>query len=203
MERRAILTITVVSVTALVSRYLLLLFFTDISRVEAMGLEGIFVVTLLSHSIVVTRDIFIPLFLALTPFYSPILLGLAAFVGGRLVTSCPISLVWASRRRSKSRVARRRTLSVLAKEVWPLGCARSCDDTTSRSPGRDARGDEEATPSETTHGRGSGQVSTLRVGGLGGRRDIQPPNWRYRQHDRKRRNGGGEHRILHRLDVAA
>jgi membrane protein YqaA with SNARE-associated domain len=92
MERRAILTIAGVSATALVSGYLLLLLFTDTSQVEAMGLGGIFAVTLLSHSTMVARDIFIPLFLALTPFYNPILLGVAAGIGGAIGDIVPYLL---------------------------------------------------------------------------------------------------------------
>jgi len=92
MNRRAYLTIAGVSATALVSGYLLLLLFTDTSRVEAMGLGGIFVVTLLSHSTMVARDIFVPLFLALTPLYNPILLGVAAGVGGAIGDIIPYLL---------------------------------------------------------------------------------------------------------------
>jgi membrane protein YqaA with SNARE-associated domain len=78
--------------TALVSGYLLLLFFTDTARVEEMGLWGIFIVTLLSHSTMVARDIFVPLFLALTPLYNPILLGVAAGVGGAIGDIIPYLL---------------------------------------------------------------------------------------------------------------
>jgi membrane protein YqaA with SNARE-associated domain len=92
MNRRAYLTIAGVSATALVSGYLLLLLFTDTARVEAMGLGGIFVVTLLSHSTMVARDIFVPLFLALTPLYNPILLGVAAGVGGAIGDIIPYLL---------------------------------------------------------------------------------------------------------------
>jgi membrane protein YqaA with SNARE-associated domain len=92
MNRRAYLTIVGVAATALVSGYILLLLFTDTARVEAMGLEGIFIVTLLSHSTMVARDIFVPLFLALTPFYNPILLGLTAGVGGALGDIIPYLL---------------------------------------------------------------------------------------------------------------
>ena len=92
MNRRAYLTIAGVSATALVSGYLLLLLFTDTARVEAMGLGGIFVVTLLSHSTMVARDIFVPLFLALTPLYNPILLGVAAGVGGAIGNIIPYLL---------------------------------------------------------------------------------------------------------------
>jgi len=92
MNRRAYLMIAGVVATALVSGYLLLLFFTDTARVEEMGLWGIFIVTLLSHSTMVARDIFVPLFLALTPLYNPILLGVAAGVGGAIGDIIPYLL---------------------------------------------------------------------------------------------------------------
>ena len=92
MNRRAYLTIAGVAATALVSGYLLLLFFTDTAKVEEMGLWGIFVVTLLSHSTMVARDIFVPLFLALTPIYNPILLGVTAGVGGAIGDIVPYLL---------------------------------------------------------------------------------------------------------------
>jgi membrane protein YqaA with SNARE-associated domain len=92
MNRRAYLTIVGVATTALVSGYLLLLFFTDTAKVEEMGLWGIFVVTLLSHSTMVARDIFVPLFLALTPIYNPILLGVTAGVGGAIGDIVPYLL---------------------------------------------------------------------------------------------------------------
>jgi membrane protein YqaA with SNARE-associated domain len=92
MNRRAYLTIAGVVVTALISGYLLLLFFTDTTKVEEMGLTGIFIITLLSHSTMVARDIFVPVFLALTPIYNPILLGLTAGVGGAIGDVIPYLL---------------------------------------------------------------------------------------------------------------
>lgn len=92
MNRRAYLTIAGVAATALVSGYILLLFFTDTAKVEEMGLSGIFIITLLSHSTMVARDIFVPVFLALTPLYNPILLGLTAGVGGAIGDVIPYLL---------------------------------------------------------------------------------------------------------------
>jgi membrane protein YqaA with SNARE-associated domain len=92
MNRRAYLTISGVAATALVSGYILLLFFTDTTKVEEMGLSGIFIITLLSHSTMVARDIFVPVFLALTPLYNPIILGLTAGVGGAIGDVIPYLL---------------------------------------------------------------------------------------------------------------
>jgi membrane protein YqaA with SNARE-associated domain len=92
MDRKAIITIAGVSATALFSGYLLWLLFTDTSRVEAMGLSGIFLITLLSHATMVARDIFLPIFLALTPFYNPIVLGACAGVGGAIGDIIPYLL---------------------------------------------------------------------------------------------------------------
>ena len=92
MNKRAYLTITGVTVTALVSGYLLLLLFTDNTRLEAMGLGGIFAASLLSHATMVARDIFVPLFLALTPFYHPVILGVSAGIGGAVGDIIPYLL---------------------------------------------------------------------------------------------------------------
>lgn len=92
LNKRAYLTITGVTVTALVSGYLLLLLFTDNTRLEAMGLGGIFAASLLSHATMVARDIFVPLFLALTPFYHPVILGVSAGIGGAVGDIIPYLL---------------------------------------------------------------------------------------------------------------
>lgn len=92
MNRRATLVIFGVSATALVSGYILWLLFTDITRVEGMGLGGMLLVSLLSHATMVARDIFVPLFLSLTPLYNPILLGAAAGVGGAIGDIIPYML---------------------------------------------------------------------------------------------------------------
>lgn len=92
MNKRAILTIGGVAATALVSGYLLLLLFTDSSRLEAMGLGGIFAASMLSHATMVARDIFVPAFLALTPFYNPIILGTFAGLGGAVGDVIPYLL---------------------------------------------------------------------------------------------------------------
>jgi membrane protein YqaA with SNARE-associated domain len=92
LNKRAYLTITGVSVTALVSGYLLLLLFMDETRLEAMGLGGIFAASLLSHATMVARDIFVPLFLALAPFYNPVILGASAGIGGAIGDVIPYLL---------------------------------------------------------------------------------------------------------------
>lgn len=92
MNKRAYLTIGGVALTAIVSGYILLLFFTDASRVEEMGLSGIFLISMLSHATMVARDIFVPVFLALTPLYNPIILGAAAGIGGAIGDIIPYVL---------------------------------------------------------------------------------------------------------------
>jgi len=91
-EQEAYLTIIGVTVTAFVSGYLLLLLFTDTARLIAMGLGGVFAASLLSHATMVARDIFVPLFLALTPFYSPVILGASAGIGGAIGDIIPYLL---------------------------------------------------------------------------------------------------------------
>ena len=92
MNKKAYLTIAGVTATALVSGYILLFFFTDMARVEEMGLWGIFLTSLLSHATMVARDIFVPLFLALTPIYNPIILGATAGTGGAIGDIIPYLL---------------------------------------------------------------------------------------------------------------
>lgn len=92
MNKRAYLMIGGVAVTALVSGYLLLLLFTDSARLEAMGLGGVFVASLLSHATMVARDIFVPLFLALSHLYHPVVLGACAGIGGAIGDIIPYLL---------------------------------------------------------------------------------------------------------------
>jgi membrane protein YqaA with SNARE-associated domain len=92
LNKKAYLTIAGVAATALVSGYILLLFFTDTARVEEMGLAGIFIVSLLSHATMVARDIFVPLFLALSPMYNPVILGACAGIGGAIGDIIPYLL---------------------------------------------------------------------------------------------------------------
>ncbi len=56
------------------------------------GLGGVFLVSLLSHATMVARDIFVPLFLTLSRFYNPLILGAAAGVGGALGDLVPYLL---------------------------------------------------------------------------------------------------------------
>jgi membrane protein YqaA with SNARE-associated domain len=92
LNKRAYLTIGGVILTVIVSGYILLLFFTDASRIEAMGLNGIFLISMLSHATMVARDIFVPVFLALTPIFNPIVLGAAAGIGGAIGDIIPYIL---------------------------------------------------------------------------------------------------------------
>jgi membrane protein YqaA with SNARE-associated domain len=62
------------------------------AHVEEMGLWGIFLTSLLSHATMVARDIFIPLFLALTPIYNPMILGATAGIGGAIGDIIPYLL---------------------------------------------------------------------------------------------------------------
>jgi len=53
-------------------------------NVGSYGLIGLFAIALLGHVTVVAKDTFIPVFLSLTGFYHPALLGLSAGVGGAI-----------------------------------------------------------------------------------------------------------------------
>lgn len=60
--------------------------------VTQFGLGGIFLVSLLSHATMVARDIFVPLFLALSRLYNPLFLGAAAGIGGAIGDLVPYVL---------------------------------------------------------------------------------------------------------------
>ena len=81
-----------VTIAVLVSGFFLWFVITDPSKVQSMGIIAIFLVSMMSHATMVARDVFIPLFFALTPLYNPILLGAAAGLGGALGDLIPYLL---------------------------------------------------------------------------------------------------------------
>lgn len=92
MDKRAVFTIAGVVAVALVSGLVLLRIYTGAGSAESFGLPGIFVVSMLSHATMVARDIFMPLFLALTPYYNPVILGASAGLGGAIGDLVPYVL---------------------------------------------------------------------------------------------------------------
>ncbi|MCW4020431.1 MAG: VTT domain-containing protein, partial [Candidatus Bathyarchaeota archaeon] len=54
------------------------------SLLEEAGLVGIFLASMFSHLTVVGRDVFAPAFVSMMKYYSPVLLGFSAGVGGAI-----------------------------------------------------------------------------------------------------------------------
>ena len=92
MNRNGYFSVIGVAVVSIISGYILWQMFLDVSSPQNLGLGGVFAASLLSHATMVARDIFVPLFLAMTPFYSPLMLGLSAGVGGAIGDLAPYVL---------------------------------------------------------------------------------------------------------------
>jgi len=72
------------ALTIAVSLVILCKAFTSNATLGSYGILGIFLAALLSHLSIVARGFFLPAFLSLTELYNPIVLGLAAGLGGAL-----------------------------------------------------------------------------------------------------------------------
>jgi membrane protein YqaA with SNARE-associated domain len=94
LRTRAVVSILGVSATALISGFILWGMLFGGKDVTSFGLGGMFLVSMLSHLTMVARDIFVPLFIQLTPLYHPILLGLVAGVGGAIGDVSAYALGW-------------------------------------------------------------------------------------------------------------
>lgn len=81
---KALAKIVSATLAVVVSLFVLYGVFMDRAVLVEYGLLGIFLVALLSHLSVVARGAFLPALLSLTEFYSPVLLGLVAGLGGAL-----------------------------------------------------------------------------------------------------------------------
>ena len=94
MRGRAYFSIFGVVATAAISATLLWRMLVDSSSLGKLGLGGVFLAAMLSHLTVVARDMFVPMFLSLTPIYSPLLLGAVAGWGGALGEVTTYFLGW-------------------------------------------------------------------------------------------------------------
>ncbi len=79
---RALLILLGAVITASLSLLILYENLLNIDSSRNYGLIGVFLAALFSHLTVIARGLFIPLFLALTESYNPMILGLAAGLGG-------------------------------------------------------------------------------------------------------------------------
>jgi len=94
LRGRAYFSIFAVVATAAISATLLWRMLVDGSSLGKLGLGGVFLAAMLSHLTVVARDMFVPMFLSLTPIYSPLLLGAVAGWGGALGEVTTYFLGW-------------------------------------------------------------------------------------------------------------
>jgi len=94
MRSRAVISIMVVSATAVLSAVVLWRLMVDPSSLGQLGLLGVFTASMLSHLTVVGRDMFVPMYLPLTSLYPPVALGAAAGVGAALGEVTTYLLGW-------------------------------------------------------------------------------------------------------------
>ena len=94
MRVRAYIGIFSVAAIAVFSAALLWRMLVDGGGFGRLGLAGVFFVAMLSHLTVVARDMFVPVFLSLTPLYNPLILGSVAGCGAALGEVTTYFLGW-------------------------------------------------------------------------------------------------------------
>lgn len=94
MKKRALISVIGVVAVAVISSALLYQLMAEGESLGNMGLVGVFLAAMLSHLTVVARDMFVPLFLPLAPYYHPIILGTAAGMGGAIGEVSTYMLGW-------------------------------------------------------------------------------------------------------------
>jgi membrane protein YqaA with SNARE-associated domain len=94
LRRRALISITAVVLTAVISTIVLWRWTADPDSLGQIGLGSVFIVSLVSHLTVVARDMFVPVYLPLASIYHPLLLGSAAGSGAALGELTTYLLGW-------------------------------------------------------------------------------------------------------------
>jgi membrane protein YqaA with SNARE-associated domain len=94
MKKRAIISVMGVIAVAVISSVLLYQLMAEGESLGNLGLVGVFLAAMLSHLTVVARDMFVPLFLPLAPYYHPVILGSAAGIGGAIGEVSTYMLGW-------------------------------------------------------------------------------------------------------------
>jgi membrane protein YqaA with SNARE-associated domain len=82
LKIKALVKLFGVVVTVTLSLIILFGTFMNKSFLENYRLMGVFLAALFSHSTIIARGLFTPLFLSLTEYYSPVILGFTAGLGG-------------------------------------------------------------------------------------------------------------------------
>ena len=94
VKKRALISVIGVVAVAVISSALLYQLMAEGESLGNLGLVGVFLAAMLSHLTVVARDMFVPLFLPLAPYYHPIILGTAAGMGGAIGEVSTYMLGW-------------------------------------------------------------------------------------------------------------
>jgi membrane protein YqaA with SNARE-associated domain len=94
MNKRGWVILVTVTGTSLLSGFLLWRLMIQGASLGKLGLVGVFLASMLSHLTVVARDMFIPLFLPLSPVYHPLVLGFSAGIGGAIGEVTTYFLGW-------------------------------------------------------------------------------------------------------------
>mgnify|MGYP001055325276 CR=1 FL=1 len=84
MRKKAIVNITAVILTAVISVMILYETMFTGGMLQKAGLLGIFLASMFSHLTVIGRDLFVPAFINMLIFYNPFVLGFSAGLGAAL-----------------------------------------------------------------------------------------------------------------------
>jgi membrane protein YqaA with SNARE-associated domain len=84
MRKRAIVNITAVILTAVISAIILYQTLFAGHLLQEAGLLGIFLASMFSHLTVIGRDMFVPAFINLMKYYNPVVLGFSAGLGAAI-----------------------------------------------------------------------------------------------------------------------
>jgi len=84
MRKKAIVNITAVILTAVISAIVLYQTFFAGNLLQEVGLLGIFLASMFSHLTIIGRDLFVPAFINLMKYYNPVVLGFSAGLGAAI-----------------------------------------------------------------------------------------------------------------------
>jgi membrane protein YqaA with SNARE-associated domain len=94
MRGRALISITCVVLTAVISAGVLWRLMVNPDALGRFGLGSVFIVSMVSHLTVVARDMFVPMYLPLASIYHPLILGASAGLGAAVGEVTTYLLGW-------------------------------------------------------------------------------------------------------------